>query len=417
MPSTHSFSSKKGFLLCLIPLLLLACKSQETAQTKDTLASQYTDTLTVAPYLYVPRLDQFTDIMRAQWAKLHPETYLEITTEWDCYEADPPDSIEVFVYDGIFYNHFLASGYLSEIPASAISDPEDVLPYALEAGKSNGKYYSLPQIGCGNILFWRTGDAGLENAQSLGDMLQTIGMAQYSSVRPPNGEGLLIDLSGGTTDACYYTTTDMQINDSYSATHPPQPTCQNLHTATLDSLQLLVGMAGQQQAAFSDTVNYMRAIWFGEGTAQAVVGFTEYLCYMNYDAAQVHFKPLPIGNASFTPFYIDMVGINSQTPADLTTKAQDLADLISSSAYETAAFGPDDSGVPQYLMPIRWSVFDNLGKGYPLYQEMKSMVSASNPKAFLLDANSRNWLTENKSCIRDSILKGPGPEVPGGKGK
>lgn len=414
---------KNHFPHSLTALILLfsfsTCKSAvpaTPASPEKTVTQAYTDTLTVAPYLYVPRLNQFIAVMREMWAQLHPETYLQVETKWDCYSQDPPDSIDVFVYDGIFFNYFNDKGYLSEIPASAISDPDDVLDYALQAGRIYDSYYSLPQIGCGNILFWRAGDAAVAQATSTLALYNVIGPATFPSVKPPPGKGLLIDLSGGTTNACFDVATDMQRLNYYSTVNPPQSSCGTVNPGTLDSLQLLVKMAGHTQASTYGG-DYSRAKWFGQGSGQAVVGFTEYLCYMDYDVDEVAFKPLPVGGAEFTPFYIDLVAVNAKVSAAMKNKAYKLADLLSTSAYETAAFGPDSTGIPQYLMPIRWSVFEQLGAKFPLYKEMEKMVRNANPRAFLLNANARSWLEANKNCIRYSVLNGVAPDPVKAKGK
>lgn len=138
---------------------------------------------------------------------------------------------------------------------------------------------------------------------------------------------------------------------------------------------------------------------------------------MNYNADEIDFKPLPLGNANLTPFYVDLIGINSKVPMALETKAQALANLLSSSEYETAVFGPDNSGIPQYLMPIRNSVFQNLATDFPIYEKMGIMVGQANPVAFLLDENARTWLEANKSCIKDKTLQLSGEPTPGPKKK
>lgn len=267
-PSKKSFALQFSLIL-LITISAFSCKTLIKTNPESVVNEViYTDTLTMAPYLYVPRLSQFIDIMQAQWTDLYPTTYLQVVTDWDCYSADPPDSIDVFVYDGIFFNHFRNQGYLQPIPSEVISNPEDILPYALDAGKVGDTYYSLPQIGCGNILFYRSGDVGIENAHSFQDLFNQIGAASYTTPRPPANLGFMMDFSGGTTNACYYAGTSMQINNLPS---PPQPTCPNeLQQGTIDSLQILVTIAGLPQATYGDTTSYNRGLWFGEGSGRAM---------------------------------------------------------------------------------------------------------------------------------------------------
>ena len=55
---------------------------------------------------------------------------------------------------------------------------------------------------------------------------------------------------------------------------------------------------------------------------------------------------------------------------------------------------------PQYLMPTRPTIFQTLGRSFPLYMAMYRLVTASNPVMFKLSSQSRSWLEGMKSTIQ-----------------
>jgi thiamine pyridinylase len=119
--------------------------------------------LNLALYEYVPRLDQFKQVITAAWAQQAPGIQLNYV-DWDCYSQDPPKNLDVFVFDGIFLDYFVASGFLSPLQPNEINNPADFLPYALNDSKIGNVNYAIPQIGCGSILFYRKGDTALQRA-------------------------------------------------------------------------------------------------------------------------------------------------------------------------------------------------------------------------------------------------------------
>ena len=124
----------------------------------------------------------------------------------------------------------------------------------------------------------------------------------------------------------------------------------------------------------------------------------------------VDFKLMPYAKSSGTGlalFYSDLVGINAGVIArGLQVEAVEMANVLSSTLVMVASLQGENGGVPQYLMPVRASVFGALGAGYPLYDEMYELVATSDPSMLKLGAGSRAWLTANKSAIRSALFKG-----------
>lgn len=164
-------------------------------------------------------------------------------------------------------------------------------------------------------------------------------------------------------------------------------------------------MAGVAQASWSDQVDYQRAVWFNQGSGRAMVGFSEAMSQMGDILDNVRFKEMPMANAAgFSLFYVDIVGINSTVVGTSDEPwALKLANLISSHDYITDVF--ENDGEPQYLYPVRRSVFETLGASYPKYADLYDLVQNVNPAAFRLGPDVRTWLADNKSEIRCEILQ------------
>lgn len=363
--------------------------------------------VSIALYPYVPRLDQFKQAISAAWAQQSPTVPLNYV-DWDCYSQDPPNDLEVFVFDGIFLDYFVSSGFLSALRPDEIENPGDFLPYALNDSKINNINYAIPQIGCGNILFYRQGDTALAQANTLSQVNQALGQCSIDSIPPPQGSNLIVDLSGSTTNACLYLETVQDINGQYTP-NPDLPPPNRLNATAVGNLHTLLNTGCVLPSVTSSNVPYQGAVWFGQGKGRATIGFTESLSAMGDGRQTVAFKLMPYADRNdVNLFYVDLVGINSSVsdPARRTLTLK-LANLIASTNVLVSSFGPTQgANYPQYLMPVRKSVFETLQTGDPLYQQMYALVSKSNPRMFRIGPASRVWLKSTKGPIRQQILSG-----------
>ena len=187
-------------------------------------------TLNVALYKYVPRLDQFKQELTAAWTKASPGVALNFV-DWDGYSNDPPSNLDVFVFDAIFLDYFVNKGYLARLDPNDIDAPNDFVPYALNDSKVGGFNYAIPQLGCGDILFYHQGDKALEQAKTQSDVYKAIQDCSNACIPPdcsvPASTNLLVDLSGGTTDSCFYVEIAEHMNGVYNPT-PPLPSADKL---------------------------------------------------------------------------------------------------------------------------------------------------------------------------------------------
>ncbi len=402
----------KSLAFCL--LLLAGCAQVATTPVAAP-ALQADATLSVAIYPYVPRPDQFKAAIMAAWQAQEPGVELRFV-DWDCYSADPPADLDVFVFDAIFFDDFLAKGYLEPIAPDEVDDPADILPYAFDGTKVGDRLYGIPQLGCGSVVFYRRGDSQLAEATTLSEVVEAIGECTYSGVKPPPGKGLMVDLSGGTTDACLYLDAVEDIYGTYTTDPPLPPDESKIDNWAIQNLQQLLRMASVEQASYSGEP-YQRAAWFGEGLGRATIGYTESMSAMSEVARKtVAFKLMPLADrADVSLFYSDVIGVNASVSGrGKRALALKLANLMASTSVMLASIGPtpeDDS--PQYLMPVRRSVFKELEKRFPLYGEMYELVSGpATPRLFRIGPNSKDWLAAMKSQIRDEIFAAPACQQP-----
>ncbi len=397
----------------LLLILLAGC----TAAARAPATGPAVDSLSVGIYPYVPRLEQFKTAIRTAWGERHPDVALKFASDkqWDGgYDTDPGD-LDVFVFDAILLDYFVAQGFLAAIQPDEVEDPEDYLAYALKGSRVDGTLYGLPQLGCADILFFRRGDRELAAADTLGEVLAALGECSYSEQIPPPGVGLMVDLAGGTTAACRYLDAVEDIYGLYTDDPPLAPSDDKIDSWAVANLQRVLRMASLANARYEGAA-YQRGKWFGEGRGRAVIGFTELMSEIG-DAtrAELEFKPMPLSDRDgVSLFYADVAGINSRVGAKRAL-ALELANLMTSTAVMLASIGPTpQADSSQYLMPVRHSILHRLAEDDPLYARMQQLVEQSSPRLFRIGPASRDWLKTRKKTIRQRIHDGACPTAAAG---
>ena len=117
-------------------------------------------TLNVALYGYVPDTERFEKAVQESWEKAEPNVTLNFVN-WDCYEEEPTENVDVFVFDAIYLNDYIEKrvfNYLLE--KNSIEDSEDILDFALNGCTRNNDIYAVPQIICTNCY---TIEKGIKN--------------------------------------------------------------------------------------------------------------------------------------------------------------------------------------------------------------------------------------------------------------
>lgn len=342
--------------------------------------------------------------MTVAWQSIHPEIALNWCS-YDCYHDDPPPTIDVFAFDTIFARYFINQQYLQAFP---VMDLNDFLPWSLTGLTVNSEWvWAIPYLGCLNTLIYRAGDSQL-GAPNLTnpDLLDIVGISPDTSPEPPPGSGLLIDLTGGTTDACMYLQTVMENAGNYPV-DPSLPPWTNLNQEALTDLRQLVEMAGLQQASYVDP-NSVRLDWFMAGRGRALVGLTETLGFLtNAEVSGLAFRPLPIADSPVAtiPLFADAWAVNAAIDPTKVGIATDFATMAASPQVTLSALMPPSSAqTPQYLTPVRSSVLAKLASIYPMYGIIESLVGSAQTAAFRIGPGSRSWLATNAAGIRNEIL-------------
>lgn len=194
-------------LLCFV--FLLAVYRQKQVRETENL------TLNVALYPIIPDLEKFESDVARSWEAEHPDVELQFV-DWSCYSEDPPDDLDVFVFDSIFLSEFIEKGYLKPFPEEKIRNKEDLVPFALEGCREDGVLYAVPQLLCTHFLYTRKGDAELADVGDIVTLYEKIGDRKLQTEIPEENEGLLIDMSGGTTKVVMYLDAQIDCNNAYT---------------------------------------------------------------------------------------------------------------------------------------------------------------------------------------------------------
>jgi thiamine pyridinylase len=362
-------------------------------------------TLRVSLFKYVPTPDGIEEVVRKRWNERFPDVNIEFV-KWDGYKEDPPADLDVFEFDSIMLEYFVRNNFVSPLRLSDVEARGDLFEFALRGSMVDGVCYAVPRIACTPMVIYRKGDTAIQNAKSIGDLHDAIGDSTSDDPKPPKNKGLMIDLTGGTTCACFYLDGVADKQKAYSAM-PSLPDADHLDKTVLANLKLLTRMAGKKHATCEDCWD-KRGPWFAEGYGRAFVGWSERLATIPAKAHKdICVKALPLAEAnSVNLFFIDALAINSLLEGRKLELALEFINLAASRpvVIEALLVKEKATGNPQYLLPVRKSVIRDkeLLKAAPLYADLASVLS-DNPRTFRIGANVRQWLDATKKQIQMAI--------------
>ena len=380
-------------------------------------ANTWATTLKVGLYPWVPRVDQFKQVLEEKWAALDNGIELEVITDpsiWDGGYNTDPTGLDVFVFDALYLNKYRAADLLTSLTAADINPNglDDFVPYAIDGVKNSdgSTYAAIPLLGCTNVLFYKNG-LGIENADTFNEVKDIVKTCKFTGIVPGQSphNGMMLDIAGKTTNATYYVAAQYAMNGTY-----PFPTPASINSDVTDRLRTLMTMSSYENSTADSLASYQRGTWFGQGFGNSFVGFTESMWGIakgngNSLPDNFGFKPLPLWNSGETTdpiFYADVIGVN--TASSDVANAKKLAALMASKDVVVASstgVGQAD-GVPQYLLLTLKSAFDELATTYPVYSNMKTMASNANIKMFTLSDSLYEWFNSNKTTIRTDIRTG-----------
>lgn len=358
-------------------------------------------TLNVALYGYVPDQERFEKAVSNAWAELYPDVELNFIS-WDCYEEDPTNDLDVFVFDSIFLLSFIENDYLLPIPDDKIQNKDDLLSFAIDGCTIDGDVYAIPQIVCTNLLYTRKNDTELTPVKDVVTLHEIIGDRILQTEIPEENEGLLIDMSGGTSKVCMYLDALIDVNQEYTDYYET-PDLNNISSDVIESLRLLQAMGGKAQVNYwpDDNNAYVRANWFQDGRGRAYIGYTEAMSAMDDFANDINFSLYSYTKGENIPIYYgDIVSVNSKINKDKKDLAFELVNVITATDTVVTAISADENNqYPQYLLPARYSIYDALDSTYPIYNKLKEIASYSENCLFKIGPDAREFIEEAKKVI------------------
>jgi thiamine pyridinylase len=353
-------------------------------------------TLTVGLYPDVPRIEQFKSVIEAEWAKVEPDVSINWDENWGGgYEANPPATLDVYVFDTLYLTYFDTKGLLYNIPKKQVDNFDDFLDYAKKGVSKGDNVLGIPQLGCTTVLFYRSDDKPMADATTLSEVVNVLNSCTYYPKTPPSKVGLMADFSNESANAGYYIQS-LQCDKAQwpvSLPYSESKVDQNV----INYIKQVIAMASFKNVLYEAPISYQRGTWFGQGHGRAYIGYSESASTIPEDQySNLSVKVMPwannISGITSPLFYSDVIGINTSTQKRGTTQlAIKLANLMASAQVLVKCLGPFEGKGPQYLIPARNSAFQTLSANYPMYQKIYTMVQSTTPIMFDIGADARNW--------------------------
>ncbi|MGL5633163.1 MAG: thiamine pyridinylase, partial [Azovibrio sp.] len=245
--------------------------------------------LTVGLYPYVPRVDQFRDVIEAEWRTVHPSITLNFlnSDEWDGgYDKDPPPQADVYVFDATYFDYFRSRNWLEPLAPQEIQGLADFMPYASNGVRVGEKYYAIPQLGCASLLFYDKNDRAMVSVTTVSGLHNTLNQCTYISRIPPDRRGLMVDMSGGTTTAMLYVSAAHSLNGFYPFPLPINRA--EINADAIKNLRTILTTGSILNATRPTDDPYQYAAWISNGWGRAYVGYSESISRMtDHERSQV----------------------------------------------------------------------------------------------------------------------------------
>ncbi len=141
---------------------------------------------------------------------------------------------------------------------------------------------------------------------------------------------------------------------------------------------------------------------FAGGRGRAYIGYSEAMDVMGEKASDMDFRLFSMTNGENIPvFYVDAAAVNAKIAEEKRGLALEFLNMITGRELLARVLAND--GNPRYLLSARYSVYDELGAGDPIYAKLKTVAAV--PRAFVfrikpdgdayLDAAAEKVETEN----------------------
>lgn len=273
----------------------------------------------------------------------------------------------------------------------------------------------MPQLLCADFLYTRKDDAGLSDVSDIDTLYKRMGDRQTKSIIPEGMEGLLIDLSDGFfAKTVIYLDALMDETQTYTE-YGKLPGTARLSDTVLKRMRNIGKMGGEEQVTYSpeDNDSFIRVRWFKDGKGRAYIGYSESLAAMGDYVDKVNLRLFSYGPGKNVPlFYTDMVGIHSKISEDKKALAYDLVNVLISEEVLSKMSRPSEGGdTPQYLLTARKSVYDSLGKEYPVYFRLKEIMMSGDNHVFRMGTGARRFIKEMEKVLYEKLVRESGSQT------
>lgn len=401
MKQQNTGKSRRG-AVCGLLLLLLLLLAAAAAVLPAARGTGEKTTLSVALYPFVPDQARFQQAVEAEWNARHPEVALRFVL-WNGYTEDPPDDLDVFVYDSVFLYDFLEKGCLLPIADEEVRDAGDYFPYALDACRVDGVIYALPQLLCTNLLYAREGDSELSEAANVGELYEIVGSSTRTDGPPAEGEGLLVNIPEGMNAAFWYLEVRIDREQQFSE-WISFPETDDFDPEVMDVLRTVQEMArGYQKEDFPPEAGWQSyEASFTEGYGRAFIGFSESMYGMGDAADDVVFHRFSLSDGDDIPVtYADIASVNAGIGAEKRELAVELLNILTGrETLVAASSASQEDPVPQYLLIARESVYDELAEEYPVYGKLKAIASDPDCRVFVVCPSGREVIEQAARIFR-----------------
>lgn len=400
--------SKAAWLAALVAaVVFLAACSQGAQGSQVGQVADSPQSLRVALIdAYLPDASRFRRSIRDAWEDEHPDVDLDFV-EWNCFDQDVPDDLDVFVYDAMFLGTFLGQGSLLPLDEGEVEDPDDLVPYAYEACKVDGQLYAVPQLLCTYLLYTREGDTGLDQVKSVTDLHVALGDHDFWDVVETGDAGLLTEEMGRNTKASLYLYAVMDAEGRYSGSFGPAEE-EGLTPDATGSLEALGAMGAsldesKQVVDKDNPTEAPHAKLFASGVGRAYFGFSETMNDMGDYAEHVRFRPLSLTSTdNVSVFNADVVSVNAHIDPQKRDLAMDLINVLTrSDVLVSSSLPSDEDPYPQYLFLSRVSAYDALAGEHPIYAKLKEIVSTPGSHVFVLMPDGKECLSNYAAALTE----------------
>ena len=325
-------------------------------------------TLNVSLFKLVPDLAFFEQTFADCWKETHPDIELNFV-DWDCYSGQVPDDLDVFVFDAFILDAMAEKGCLLSLSADDIQDYDDLIPSFVEGCRVNGELCAIPQLLCTELLFTRSEDTSLRNVKSIYELSDAL-----------DENELLLEKTDSLSQAVWYLQALTDEKQQYMD-HYPSIAAGTLSPKAVDSLEKIRDLRlPVAEDPSEDSGPYASARKYAGGLGRSYIGYSESMSVMGEHASEMDFRLFSMTDDQNIPvFYMDAAAVNAKISEEKKAPALDLLNMITGRDALVRASVP--AGGPQYLLTSRYSVYDSLAPDFPIYGDLKNIVSV--PEAFV----------------------------------